>query len=77
MARVSTWRKTVVVVPLSHGSSDAPPLIVDMPSAGAGSKAFCDQIAAIDKLRIGKKIGVLAAADLRFLEECVRQVLGL
>lgn len=76
-ARASVFRKTLVVVPLTLGSRDAPPVIVSLPSAGAGSKAVCDQIAAVDKRRVGNRIGSLAADEFELLEECLRKVLGL
>jgi mRNA interferase MazF len=76
-ARVSEFRKTVVVVPLTNGSRDAPPLIVRIPSAGINSKAICDQIVAVDKFRVGKKLGSLTPEELKYFEECMRKVLGL
>jgi mRNA interferase MazF len=76
-AGVSAFRKTVVVVPLTNGSREAPPFIIRIPSAGINSKAICDQIVAVDKLRVGKKAGSLTLDELTHLEECMRDVLGL
>ena len=45
----SLYRKTVVVVPLTNGGKDAPPIIISIVSGGRDSKAICDQIVAVDK----------------------------
>jgi mRNA-degrading endonuclease toxin of MazEF toxin-antitoxin module len=71
------FRKTVVVVPLSHGSKDAPPIIISIPSGGQDSKAICDQIVAVDKARVGKKYGSLTAHEFAYFEDSLRSVLGL
>ena len=51
-------RLTVVVVPLSTGSTPRPPLVVAVPSAGAGSNARIDQIRAVDKSRIPAVVAI-------------------
>ena len=75
--QASEYRKTVAVVPLTTGSKDAPPIIISLPSGGQNSKAVCDQILSVDKLRIGEKCGTLSAGDLAFFEDSLRAVLGL
>ncbi len=70
-------RLTVVVVPLSTGSTPRPPLVVAAPSAGAGSNARIDQIRAVDKSRILDTTGKLTRADLEQVEQGLRTVLGL
>ncbi len=70
-------RRTVVVVPLSMGPQPRPPLVVATPSAGAGSVAVCDQIRAVDKRRLTRSDGQLAAADLRAVEDGLRRILEL
>ena len=70
-------RRTVVVVPLSTGPTPRPPIVVATPSAGAGSVAVCDQLRAVDRGRLTKRIGQLAAADLRAIEDGVRVMLEL
>lgn len=70
-------RRTVVVVPLSTGPKPRPPIVVEAPSAGAGSMAVCDQIRAVDKSRLTRCTGKLTAADLRCVENGVRAVLEL
>lgn len=70
-------RRTVVVVPLSTGPSPRPPLVIAVPSAGAGSVAVCDQIRAVDKGRLIERAGQLVAREVRAVEDGVRAVLEL
>jgi mRNA interferase MazF len=70
-------RRTVVVVPLSTGPTPRPPIVIATPSAGADSVAVCDQVRAVDKGRLSRRGGQLAAADLRAVEDGVRTVLEL
>lgn len=70
-------RLTVVVVPLSTGSTPRPPLVVAVPSAGTGSNARIDQIRAVDKSRILDAAGKLNRADMEQVEQGLRTVLGL
>ena len=70
-------RLTVVVAPLSTGSTPRPPLVVAVPSAGAGSNARIDQIRAVDKSRILDATGKLNRADMEQVEQGLRTVLGI
>lgn len=70
-------RRTVIVVPLSTGPTPRPPLVVAVSSAGPGSVAVCDQLRAVDKGRLTRRVGHLTASDLRAVEDGVRAVLGL
>jgi mRNA interferase MazF len=70
-------RRTVVVVPLSTGPTPRPPIVVAIASAGVGSVAVCDQVRAVDKSRLTRRVGQLAISDLRAVEDGVRVVLGL
>ena len=70
-------RRTVVVVPLSTGPAPRPPIVVAVPSAGAGSVAVCDQVRAVDKGRLTGCAGQVTAADLRAVEDGIRAVLEL
>jgi mRNA interferase MazF len=70
-------RRTVVVVPLSSSPDPRPPVVVAVPSAGAGSVAVCDQVRAVDKARFGRQQGRLSGPDLLAVENGVRTVLGL
>src|SRR5437868_11803825 len=70
-------RRTVVVVPLSTGPDPRPPIIVPTPSAGPNSVAVCDQLRAVDKRRLTRISGQVSAADLRIIEDGIRQILEL
>ncbi len=70
-------RRTVMVIPLSTGPTPRPPLVVATASAGVGSVAVCDQARAVDKSRLIRCVGKLAATDLRAVEDGVRFVLEL
>lgn len=70
-------RRTLVVVPLSTGPTPDPPLVVGVPSAGTGSVAVCDQIRALDRSRLDRRLGQISDADLRVLEAELREALGL
>lgn len=74
---VNRARRTVVVVPLSTGPVPRLPIVVATTSAGAGSVAVCDQLRAVDRLRLVERVGVLNAADLRAVEGGVRAILEL
>jgi len=54
---VNRWRATPVVVPLSSSPTDAPPVVLAVPSAGANSVAVLDQVRAVDKSRFVSKQG--------------------
>ena len=70
-------RQTIVVVPLSTSAIPRPPIVTSVPSAGAGSVAVCDQVRAVDKTRLVRRICLLSEQDLLALASGVRQVLGL
>ncbi len=70
-------RRTVVIAPLSTGPTPRPPIVVATPSAGAESVVVCDQLRAVDKSRLIRSDGRLAADDLRAVQDGVRQVLEL
>jgi mRNA interferase MazF len=74
---INRVRRTLVVIPLSSSPNPIPPIVVALPSAGEGSVAVCDQLRAVDKSRLSKKIGDLKDAELRNLEKSVRQILSL
>lgn len=69
--------RQVGVVPLSTSAKVLPPVVVGVPSAGPDSVALCHQLRTIDKVRIGKCLGMLSPADLLAVEAAVRQVYGL
>jgi mRNA interferase MazF len=74
---INKARRTVVVVPLSTAATPRPPIVIPISSAGQNSVAVCDQLRAIDKSRILKRIGVLSTNDLAALSSAVKIVLGL
>ena len=75
--KANEFRRTVIVVPLTHGSKEFPPIVIPIPSAGKAGKAVCDQLAAVDKKRIGARIGTLTDAELAHLGQCLRKVLNI
>lgn len=75
--QINRARGSVIVVPLSTAPRPYPPISVAVSSAGRPSIAKCDQMRAVDKSRLTRRLGVLSQEDLRTIETAVRQVLGL
>ena len=75
--QINRARGSVIVVPLSTAPRPYPPISVAVSSAGRPSIAKCDQIRAVDKSRLTRRLGVLSQEELRTVETAVRQVLGL
>jgi mRNA interferase MazF len=74
---INKARRTVVIVPLSSAGKPHPPLTVPMKCQGREVVAVCDQIRAVDKSRLGEKIGIIAKEDLLEVEKGIRQTLAL
>jgi mRNA interferase MazF len=74
---INQHRRTIVMVPLSNTSPRNFPLHVPLPSIGATSQAVIDQIRAVDKGSLGKRIGTVTAAEMARIEEAIRTVLDL
>ena len=55
----------------------SPPLLIPVQCAGRKAVVVTDQIRAIAKERLGKRIDVLSAKDLHAVEEALREVLEL
>jgi mRNA interferase MazF len=70
-------RRTVVVIPLSTSPHANAPLLVPVRCDGRDVVAVTDQIRAIAKQRLDKRLGELSAEDLRTVEQGVREVLEL
>ena len=70
-------RRTVVVVPLSTAPQAAPPLLVPVSCAGKAAVAVVDQLRAVAKERLERRLGELSPADLTSVEEALRMVLEL
>ncbi len=70
-------RRTVVIVPLSTAPQAAPPLLVPVVCAGKPAVAVIDQIRAVAKERLQRRIGELSSSDLASVEESLRIILEL
>ena len=69
---INKARRTVVVVPLS---TSAPVIQYINVELTGGNTARCDHIRAIDKSRLGKKIGVLSAKDIDAILDGLKKIL--
>ena len=75
---INRRRHTVVIVPLTSTPESVQfPLVIDVPSAGIGSKARSEQIRSVDKSRLGSLIGHISDSDLSEISDGVARVLGL
>ena len=70
-------RRTVVIIPLSSSPQAGPPLLVPVRCDSQDAVAVTDQIRAVAKQRLDRRIGTLSAEDLKTVEEGVREVLEL
>jgi mRNA interferase MazF len=68
-------RKTVVVIPLSSSPQASPPLLIPVDCEGRPAVAVIDQIRAMAKERLDRRIGVLSAQELAAIEDGVREIL--
>lgn len=67
----------MVVVPLSTSPLPQPPISISVTFRGAPSVAVVDQIRAVSKGRLDKRMGVLSAAEIKCIEEALLEVLGI
>ena len=70
-------RRTVVVIPLSSPTRLAPPLTVRVKCAGRQVVAVIDQLRAIAKERLTKRVEELSPDQLTAIEDGLREVLEL
>jgi mRNA interferase MazF len=70
-------RRTVVVIPLSTSPNANPLLMVAVNCAGRAAVAVVDQIRAVSKDRLDKRIGTLSLEELAAVEEALRTILDL
>jgi mRNA interferase MazF len=70
-------RRTVVVIPLSTSPDANPPLMVALNFGGNVAVAVVDQIRAVSKERLDKRIGTVLPEELAVIEEALRTVLDL
>lgn len=75
---VNAMRRTVVIVPLTT-STAAPnwPLLIELPTFTAKSRARIEQIRVIDKSRLRRRIDTMDAAAIRQIEVALSLVLGM
>jgi len=74
---LNVQRRTIVVVPLSTSPQEAPPLLVPVVCAGRRALAVTDQIRAVAKERLTRRVGQLSPDDLRAVEDALRVILEL
>jgi mRNA interferase MazF len=74
---INKARRTVVVVPISSSGVPRPPLAVPVNCLGKQALAVCDQIRAIDKTRLVRRVESLGKEDLAELDKGLRQALSL
>jgi mRNA interferase MazF len=70
-------RRTVVVVPLSSSPSASPPLLIAVECEGKPAVAVTDQIRAVSKERVKRRLGLLREEHLAAVEGGLREVLEL
>jgi mRNA interferase MazF len=70
-------RRTVVVIPLSSSPEAGPPLLISVQCDGRDVVAVTDQVRAVAKQRLHRRIGALSGDDLKALEQGVRDILEL
>jgi mRNA interferase MazF len=70
-------RRTVVVVPLSTSPEASGPLLIPVKCAGRDAVVVTDQIRAVSKQRLDRRLGELAGEHLAAVEEGLREVLEL
>jgi len=74
---INERRRTVVVIPLSSSTRLAPPLTVRVRCAGRQVVAVIDQVRAIAKERLTKRIEDLTPGQLVAVESSLRELLEL
>src|SRR5580692_3074545 len=74
---VNEHRRTVVVVPLSSSPRAAPPVTVGVTCSGQQAVAVIDQVRAIAKERLVRRIELLSAEHLGAVEDALREILEL
>lgn len=74
---VNRYRRTVVVIPLSTSPAASPPLLVPLSCKGRHAIAVIDQIRAVSKERLLRRIETVSTKEMRAVEDGVRAVLEL
>lgn len=75
---INSVRKTVVILPLTSTKNPLTwPLLIDVPSVGASSKARMEQLRCVDKNRLSEYIDDVGEIDIQKMERALKQVLAL
>lgn len=75
---INRRRNTVVIVPLTSTPEAVHfPLLINVPSAGIGSKAWPEQIRNVDKSRLANLIGQISDSDFSNISHSVARMLGI
>jgi mRNA interferase MazF len=74
---INKARHTVVIVPLSSSPRSYPPITIPVKCMNKDVVAVCDQIRAVDKSRLFKKMDILSESDMDVLDDALKQVLSL
>jgi mRNA interferase MazF len=74
---VNQHRRTVVIVPLSSSPRAAPPVMVSVSCSGQPAVAVIDQVRAVSKERLVRRIELLSADHLGAVEDALREILEL
>jgi mRNA interferase MazF len=74
---INERRRTVVVIPLSSSPQPGPPLLIPVVCAGRNAVAVVDQIRAVSKERLDRKIGSVSGEEMSAVENGLRQILEL
>jgi mRNA interferase MazF len=70
-------RRTVIVVPLSSSPKASPPILIPISCDGCPAVAVSDQIRAVAKERLQRRLGVVTTDELAALEDGLRQIMQL
>lgn len=70
-------RRTAVVIPLSSSPKASPPLLIPVMCSGRPAVAVLDQIRAVSKERLHKRVGDLPPLHMQAVEEGLRGILEL
>jgi mRNA interferase MazF len=70
-------RRTVVVIPLSTSPQAAPPILVPISCQNRPAVAVVDQIRAVAKERLLRRLDTISPEHLQAIEEGLRQILEL
>jgi mRNA interferase MazF len=73
---INDRRRTVVVVPLSTSPTPHPPLLIQVTLGGRKVVAVVDQIRAVAKERLVRRLDQFVQEDMTALEHAVQRVLG-